>query len=95
MPNQSVPHASGLKKAAAEPKQRDVHRICISCFVCIATRKLRNKMGNDIATSATTEPDLVALRASQELWRCHAEIKQTPTYTHTHAQAHTMAHQTL
>lgn len=52
MPNQSVPHASGLKKAAAEPKQRDVHRICISRFICIATRELRNKTGNYFATSA-------------------------------------------
>lgn len=34
------------------------------------------------------ETDLVAPRASQELWRCHTEIKQTPTYTHKHTQWH-------
>lgn len=51
MPNQSVPSVSRVKEAAAEPKQRDVHRICISCFICVAARKLGNKMGNYIATS--------------------------------------------
>lgn len=66
MPNQSVPRASSLKEAAAERKQRGVHRICISCFICMAARKLRNKMGNYIATGR---------QAGDGSWPCRTESK--------------------
>lgn len=85
------PRASSLKEAAAESKQRDVHRICISCFICVAAHKLRNKMKS------------YCHQSPGYIWPCRSESEPRTlevsrgdeTNPHLRTQAHTMAQQTL